>query len=116
MEFVAAGKGVRLWEQLSQRIYLGDVPFVERMQQRLGTAQEQLEVPRAERRPAPPPLDDYLARYPDRKTAMGQAFATGRYTLKAIAGYFGVHYSTVSRAVKGGCGCASRDPYFSSSF
>lgn len=28
-----------------------------------------------------------------------KAFATGHYTLKAIAAYFRVHYSTVSRVV-----------------
>ena len=99
--WVAAGKGVRLWQQLSQRMYLGDARFVDRMQQRLGTAQEQMEIPKAERRPAPPPLDEYARRYPDRKTAMAQAFASGCYTLKTIAKYFGVHYSTVSRAVRG---------------
>jgi len=33
---------------------------------------------------------------------MAHAFASGGYTLKEIADYFGVHYSTVSRAVKRG--------------
>ncbi|MBI3898353.1 MAG: helix-turn-helix domain-containing protein, partial [Gammaproteobacteria bacterium] len=33
------------------------------------------------------------------KQAMQNAYATGHYTLSEIARYFGVHYSTVSRAV-----------------
>lgn len=33
---------------------------------------------------------------------MTAAYATGDYTLQAIADHFGVHYATVSRAVKKG--------------
>jgi transposase len=31
---------------------------------------------------------------------MARAFATGVYTMQEIAAFFGVHYSTVSRAVR----------------
>jgi predicted DNA binding protein len=31
---------------------------------------------------------------------MAAAYVSGAYTMKAIAEYFGVHYSTVSRAVR----------------
>lgn len=31
---------------------------------------------------------------------MATAYASGLYTMKTIAAYFGVHYSTVSRAIK----------------
>jgi len=31
---------------------------------------------------------------------MAEAYATRDYTMNEIAGYFDVHYSTVSRAVK----------------
>jgi putative transposase len=36
----------------------------------------------------------------DKKAAMAAAYATGDYTMQEIASCFGVHYSTVSRAVK----------------
>ncbi|MBK1701317.1 helix-turn-helix domain-containing protein, partial [Thiococcus pfennigii] len=39
-------------------------------------------------------------RYPNRDEAMARAFATGVYTMQEIAAFFGVHYSTVSRAVR----------------
>jgi putative transposase len=32
---------------------------------------------------------------------MAAAYATGDYTLQAIADAFGVHYATVSRAING---------------
>ena len=43
---------------------------------------------------------------------MAVAYATGDYTLQAIADAFGVHYSTVSRAVSGTqCYIARFDPF-----
>ena len=36
----------------------------------------------------------------DRKRAMAQAYLSGNFTMKEIAEHFGVHYSTVSRAVR----------------
>ena len=42
----------------------------------------------------------FARRYPVRREAMARAFQTGVYTMQEIADYFGVHYSTVSRAVR----------------
>ncbi|MDP2724902.1 MAG: hypothetical protein Q8O44_01380, partial [Syntrophales bacterium] len=36
----------------------------------------------------------------DSKAAMATAYSTGDYTMQEIAMFFGVHYATVSRAVK----------------
>ncbi|MGX2032442.1 MULTISPECIES: helix-turn-helix domain-containing protein [Methylocaldum] len=36
----------------------------------------------------------------DPRTGMALAYLTGDYAMKAIAREFGVHYATVSRAVK----------------
>ena len=46
------------------------------------------------------PLDDYRRRYQNRNEAMAQAYLPGAYTMLEIAEYFGVHYMTVSRAVR----------------
>ena len=43
----------------------------------------------------------YRTAFDDARTRMAAAYATGDYTLQAIADAFGVHYSTVSRAVSG---------------
>ena len=58
------------------------------------------EVPRAHYRLSPKPLAVYAKQGVDPKIAMGRAFASGGYTLKEIAAYFGVNYSTVSWAVQ----------------
>lgn len=86
-----------LWENLRHQIYLGDERFVEKLRKRLPEVKHLSEVPRLQRRKAKP-LAFYAKHYPARE-AMCRAYETGEYTLKAIADQFGVHYSTVSRAL-----------------
>ena len=57
-------------------------------------------MPRAQRRALARPLADFARLYPARREAMARAFQTGSYTLQEIADHFGVHYSSVSRAVR----------------
>jgi REP element-mobilizing transposase RayT len=97
--FVAAGIArPSPWEALRNQVFLGDDGFVSRLQ--AGLDQGPGEVPRAQRRSPPASLADYQARYADRAEAMAQAVHAGGYTLRAVADHFGVHYSTVSRAVR----------------
>ncbi len=87
-----------LWGDLRGQVFLGSEAFVERMRARLPEG-DLREVPRAQRRPQPRPLSFYAAQS-DRRQAMADAYLSGEYTMKAVAGHFGVHYSTVSRAVR----------------
>lgn len=98
-DFVRAGVGLpSMWQGLRGQIYLGSDAFVQRMQ---ALADQSLaEVPRTQRRPMAQPLAHYLAANSERNAAMATAYASGDYTLQAIADAFGVHYATVSRAVK----------------
>jgi len=57
-------------------------------------------VPRVQRRGLAKPLGHFARRYPDPREAMARAFQTGVYSMQEIADYFGVHYSTVGRAVR----------------
>ncbi len=103
-DFVRAGVGLpSIWESLEGQIYLGGAAFVEKMR-RLGHAKSKdaqlAEVPRAQRRAKPPALAVLSGRHPQRDQAMAAAFATGHYSLAQIGDHFGVHYSTVSRAVR----------------
>ena len=58
------------------------------------------EIPHAQRRALAKSLAFYREEFSDEKLGMAAAYATGDYTLQAIADTFGVHYSTVSRAIK----------------
>ncbi len=58
------------------------------------------EIPRVQSRAMGQPLSYYVDEFSTAKKGMQKAYATGDYTMQQIASAFGVHYSTVSRAVK----------------
>jgi len=99
--FVREGVGqASVWDGLRHQIFLGNEAFVERHRGPSKPAERLREVPRDQRRALAKPLADFDHRYPDRHEAMARAFQTGVYSMREIADYFGVHYSTVSRAVR----------------
>lgn len=101
VNFVRAGMGLpSLWQSLQGQIFLGSEPFVRRIQDELDDRSTISEIPRAQRRPITRPLEEYRDTIADKKAAMATAYATGDYTMQEIAICFGVHYATVSRAVK----------------
>lgn len=101
IQFVQAGIGaVSPWMDLKQQVYLGSAAFIARQQRRLVSSPDLSEIPRAQRRPPPKPLSAYAQRHRDPRAAMVAAYRSGYYSLAAIARYFGVHYTTVSRVVK----------------
>lgn len=100
VDFVAAGVAAPgVWQHLKHQVLLGGAAFVERL---VGAAKpaELREVPRAQRRVLAPSLASFASRYADRNEAMAEAYLSGAYSQQAIADHFGVHYSTVSRAIK----------------
>lgn len=100
IQFVADGQAESsIWLDLRQQIYLGDEQFAAAMQDQLDTGVDLSEVPRPQHRPAALPISYYANHAGSVQEAMQQAYDTGQYTLRQIADYFGVHYSTVSRAV-----------------
>ena len=102
-DFVAQGKNLPSpWEHLKNQIFLGDEQFVEDMQCKLNLNQELSEIPRAQRRKVPKPLDYYSNRYKDRNAGIIAAYQSGGYSMKAIGDHFGVHYSSVSKIIKAG--------------
>lgn len=101
-DFVRAGVGLPpVWEGLRNQIFLGDKPFVEKLQRQIKAESQGLkEIPKVQRRQLGRPLSDYVETIPDTKEGIRKAYETGDYTMQQIADAFGVHYSTVSRAVK----------------
>lgn len=89
-----------IWAKLQGQIYLGSEAFVRNMQTQIENKTAQIqEIPRAQRRALSQPLEEFEKQY-SRHEAMARAYVSGRYSLAEIARHFGVHYSTVSRAVK----------------
>lgn len=100
VEFIHEGTRLpSVWMQLQGQIYLGSEAFVKKMQAQIEQKPALDEIPRAQRRALTQALADFERRYP-RNEAMARAYLSGQHTMLAIAGHFGVHYSTVSRMVK----------------
>ena len=99
-EFVMAGSHLPS-PMLNTRhqLLLGDNDFIERHRQS-NDSYGLLEVSKTHRKSVALSLAEYEIRYVDRGIAMAQAYASGAYTMAEIGQHFGVHYMTVSRAVR----------------
>lgn len=100
-QFVADGTNAdNPLEATRYQLILGDDAFAEQL---TGTGQDATghpEVTRSQRQALVQPLAYYAGQESNRHHAMARAYLSGGYTMKEIAEYFGVHYVTVSRAVK----------------
>ena len=86
------------WGDLKVQVFLGHDAFGERMRSQLRDA-NLADVPHLQRRPAPPALAHDMED-PECRRGMARAYRSGGYSMKAIGAYFGVHYATVSRALR----------------
>lgn len=87
------------WEELKDQIYLGSEAFVEELKKLIDDT-DLSETPRAQHRQSPKPLSKYDEESENRDAAMFHAYYSGGYKQREIACYHGVHYTTVSRAIK----------------
>lgn len=102
-QFVVEGiKADSPWVNLKGQVFLGDEQFVNRMQAKIQTGKDDVQIPLAQRRPKPPSLAEIENLSPDRDAAIITAYATGGYSYQQIADYFGVHFTTVGRIVRRG--------------
>lgn len=105
--FVADGKRLPSpWSALKGQVLLGSEAFVERMRPLLEDKGELKEVPRRQRLAHRPDLKALFpkgvrADKPARDKAIRRAHIRYGYTLAAIARAAGIHYSTVSKIIKG---------------
>ncbi len=100
-KFVHEGMTVEpIWKHLNRQVFLGDDAFVTSAHQQVGQRSDDINIPRAQRRPPAVPLAAIAKAYPDRDTAVRVAWATGEYSYTQIAAQFGVHFTTVGRIVR----------------
>jgi len=100
MQFVREGVGKPSpWRDIRHQMLLGDEAFVERFKyhKELDVLSE---IPKTQRQTVGKSLAQYQHEHPERDAAMVQAYRSGLYTMKEIGEFFGVHYMTVSRAVR----------------
>lgn len=106
-QFVAQGRGIRLWESgLRSQIYLGNERFMRRTQSRAGTTHPDApSLPRMARAASTRKLSSYLGagksrNIANRNLAVTKAYQQGGYTMTAIAESLGLSVSQISRIVK----------------
>ena len=107
-KFVADGmmRQDQPWQKLVGQIFMGSEEFITRIQTLVDDKQELKEIPRSQRYPGRPALDQLFSANPDgdkpfRNERIVKAHLAYGYTLKEIGDYLGIHYTTVSKVVKG---------------
>jgi len=86
-----------VWGHDTHKSILGDERFIESIRTQYADIQDKEVTNRAQIRQ---PLNKYIDNSQSKSEAMAKAYLFGSYTMKEIGSYFGVHYVTVSRAVK----------------
>lgn len=100
MRFVADGIGAEsIWSDLNGQAFLGDDGFVARSLRHAGQ-RDDVNIPKAQRRPPPPSLDAIARKHRARDKAIVAAHASGGYSYQQITEYFGMHFTTVGRIVR----------------
>ncbi len=98
-------EGETLWNELKGQMFLGSKGFLDRMKTHLEGKQDSREVPRIHRYATRSALEkllhDLQGKDPQESDdTIYSAYAFHGYTMKDIADYAGVHYSTISRAIR----------------
>ena len=100
-QFVAEGIGQdSIWRDLNRQVFLGDDRFVSRMQEKIKGVSQDVNIPKAQRRPPAPSLKAIAAAHDSRNPAIVAAHATGQYSYQQIAEFFGLHFTTVGKIVR----------------
>ncbi len=99
-EFVADGvSNGPIWEQLNNQIYLGEAAFIDKVQKHL-EGDEDIQVPKMQKRAKPESLGYYKAKESNRDEAIVEAYSSGGYSYQELANYFGIHFTTVGKIVR----------------
>jgi REP element-mobilizing transposase RayT len=91
--------GFQLKDAVEQQIYLGPRDFISSLQAEIRAGDDLSEIPKDQKKLVREDLPFFAREYPERNEAMARAYLSGFFTLNEVAGHFGVHYTTVSRAV-----------------
>ncbi len=97
--FVFAGMEESLWDKLSNGCLLGSARFAQALSPLLKTQRAATEIPRRQRLADRPSLEELLGSADDKRSrdvGIHRAVRVYQYTLREVADYVGLHYSTVS--------------------
>ncbi len=101
--FVQQGRDVNLWADLKGGVLLGSAAFVERLRPLLRKKAGVEEIPKRERAVARPSLEELFAGVRNKASRDKRIYLAVRvhgYTLREVAEFVGLHYTTVSVIAK----------------
>ncbi len=104
-DFVMKGiHDTTLWKNVKGQIFLGEKEFIEQCKKTLGKHDALHEVPRSQRFADRPSLKhlftDNIQQKQERNNAIYDACIQYGYTLKEVADFLGIHYTTVSNIIR----------------
>jgi len=91
------------WDDLQGQVLLGEEGFIDKYKDLLSDKEQVKEIPRSQRYVSRPSLSKLFAKQDSasrRNKRMHSASVKHGYTLKEIADHLGIHYTTVSKAIK----------------
>ncbi len=99
-QWVAAGRGVRLWDDaLNRQVFLGDDVFVERMQALMAPASKTSPTIPLRQHGAPKGLSDWLRECSSREEALWMAHTRSGLRMSALAAELGLSVTRVSQLI-----------------
>jgi putative transposase len=103
-KFVREGIAIKSpWEELQGQVLLGEEDFIEKHKDFLSDKENKKEIPKSQRylnRPKLGKIFEKAMNKDERNNQIYTAHVKFAYTLKQIADELGIHYSTVSKAIK----------------
>ena len=105
-KFVSEGRNkTKPWEKIQNQVILGDDVFVKDSIKQLENRSLDREIPFTKIKPREKSklISHYEQISETRNEAIVLSYQSGGYSMKEIADYFNVHYSTVSRAANAKC-------------
>ena len=101
IQFVTEGVNqVSIWNHLNRQVFLGGDDFVTRMQSKIKGLSQDVNIPKAQRRPPAPSLAEIAKTHDSRNRTITAAYATGEYSYQQIASFFNLHFTTVGNIVR----------------
>lgn len=100
-EFVVAGKHEEFpWKEIKGQVFLGVEKLVEKYRKLIKKKESIKEIPRVQRYAHRPVLDNLFSKNKNSDKSIYEAYVRYGYTMKEIAEYLCVHYTTISRIIK----------------
>ncbi len=87
-------------KKVTSQMFLGEDNFIEKLRGFIRGKETLKEIPRVQRYVTRPSLEEMFKEKKVKGKPVYRAHVTYGYTLKEIAEHLGVHYTTISRAVK----------------